>query len=708
MAKPILFDDSEELHDAQAFQISRKFAKEYEIKKQREELKNARENDENISSGSDEEDEDEDGNLLTPSINVSILKTINALREKEKSIYDSNKFFFNANLIQAPTDKEKIPRKKRFKDVLREQILEEIDEKKKRNEEELGRKEVSSHFAYDEEQKQLRSAFLETCKGDEGKDDDDDMMIVKKNPDRKQDNNDYDYRREFNKFEKTFSSGTLKDPRGEVDDGDKFLLDFLKNKKWIENNDEFINEENKQSVQNIDVNDDDSIDEVDRADDFEARYNFRFEEAANVVNSGADFSMVGYARSGTMNTFRRKDEKRGQKRLERRGRKIAERKAKEEQIRRLKNAKRQEMESKLTAIKKVIGKADEHTLDEDTVMKLMEGDYDPNKFEKIMQEIYNEDFYQKEDNQWTSDADVREALLHDEDGNLIVGEKQEDKGLYDNEQEDVYYDGKEECNDGYDNQEDKEKWDDEAFPPVSSKMEKKLKAKIQEELYKLDYEDIVAGIPTRFKYRQVEPNSYGISTQDILFARDATLKGFVSLKQMAPYQEESEHQVGYKKRKRFQTMLQKDISESAKEEGISELIPSHDDEQDLSVKKKRRRQKKREKTVLESHVEERTVGDSHIEKTSGKEGKTSHEVESSITEAEKVNRKKRRRKKRGNKRSKDVDSLSVTNNSMPEISSLANSLEPTVITTNNKGKNKKIKKLSVKGISGARLEAYGL
>ena len=39
----------------------------------------------------------------------------------------------------------------------------------------------------------------------------------------------------------------------------------------------------------------------------------------------------------------------------------------------------------------------------------------------------------------------------------------------------------------------------------SELLERKLEAKVEDELYMLNYEDIMAGMPTRFKYRQGEP-----------------------------------------------------------------------------------------------------------------------------------------------------------------------------------------------------------
>merc|ERR1712161_52138 len=264
------------------------------------------------------------------------------------------------------------------------------------------------------------------------------------------------------------------------------------------------------------------------------------------------------------NTVRRQDTSRKDKREARKERKALERKAKEEQLKRLKNAKKQEMNQKLSKVKSVIGGIEENAVDEAAIMKMLEGDYDPENFEKALEEVYGDNFYKQEDNEWKTGLDVRQTLKDDDDGEGLVGQDDVNGGMYDNVQEE---------------------------------RESGVNENSMEEG---DYEEIVGGMPTRFKYREVESNDYGLTTQEILFARDATLKQFVSLKNLAPYNEQGEYNAGSKKRRKFREMLKQDLEANQKqpeEESQDDGAVNNEEAtaEEPEPKKKRRRLKKGKK-----------------------------------------------------------------------------------------------------------------
>ena len=63
--------------------------------------------------------------------------------------------------------------------------------------------------------------------------------------------------------------------------------------------------------------------------------------------------------------------------------------------------------------------------------------------------------------------------------------------------------------------------------------------KEMQELYNLDYEDIVAGMPCRFKYRQVDPDSFGLTADEILEAEDIELNKYVGIRKLSTYRQDS-------------------------------------------------------------------------------------------------------------------------------------------------------------------------
>ena len=157
--------------------------------------------------------------------------------------------------------------------------------------------------------------------------------------------------------------------------------------------------------------DDESADErhFDETENFERKYNFRFEEAG-----GTD--LVSYPRNPE-DSVRRKDTKRADKRKERKERKQLEKTRKQEELGRLKSLKRAEILAKLKTIRELSGvdltaaagagkgddadgngakdKAEAGELD---AALDLEGEFDPEAHDRKMAEVFAEDkFYRQDD-----------------------------------------------------------------------------------------------------------------------------------------------------------------------------------------------------------------------------------------------------------------------------------------------------------------------
>ena len=748
--------------------INEKYAKEYTSRKRMQELKTLEQeqkkkvsfslnNDDGDDNDSTSESEDEDGELLTPDMDMRIVQTIHALRKKDNKIYDDTiRFFPEKNSDESLDDdsdndgddesdtgeKKKKHKVKKYKDIVREQIL---DKMKKENDGNVDDDEDDGatnqdrynsydpkSFIYDDEQRALRSAFLKGVNSDS---DNDEEILKKKAITSTHDISSKEQRLQ-EEIDKLASTTDIKnkdkpdDPRGEVENADEFLLDFIKNKRWIDTTPVASHFGNVGDLNDPTLGDDDSEDELEKMEAFESRYNFRFEEqqAQNRhLNDDDDDDddddgnkdekyistprIVSYARTSD-HTIRKKDESRKLARQARKERKLVEKKQKEEQLRRLKNAKREEMEKKKDMILKVAGSFGKKKIEEETLAKLLDGDYNEDKFEELMKDLYDEDYYEGKEAMEEDVEALRKEIMAEE------GLNEKGEGWFENDGDDNYDEDEayapdggndyDEEGDNYDNDEDINNNDENVVDPIK----KQLQDKIQEELYKLDYEDMIGDMPCRFSYRQVEPNSYGLSTEEILFAKDSTLKQYVSLKKMAPYQDGSdEYHVNAKKRKRFREMLKNDWQEQMEEEGTKDTedydnIDSSgagNKKSDEGKKKTRRRQKKKKDSDPSDMDDEKITDHNQGEKSNDKEDKP------------------KRRKKKGkkiDKRMQEEENKANEQNKVENNEDLKkkDDLEGSVKVKNTnkslekkKKKSKKVSKLETKtGVPASRLASYGL
>ncbi len=217
------------------------------------------------------------------------------------------------------------------------------------------------------------------------------------------------------------------DPK--LTESERYLRDYILNKRYLDKSDDDDNDNDDEEGENVENQDAKSSikanvengkvkpldfvefseeeDIIENQEEFERKYNFRYEEP------DPEF-IKSYPRT-MADTMRRKDTKRKEKREEYKKRKEAEKLKKKEEIKRLKNLKKKEIMNKINKIKRVTG-TDSLQLDLDD----LEEDFDPVKYEKKMQKLFDDKYYQQKDPLLNSDNE------NDNDKPVFTDDDEED------------------------------------------------------------------------------------------------------------------------------------------------------------------------------------------------------------------------------------------------------------------------------------------
>ncbi|KAI1105915.1 Krr1-domain-containing protein [Jackrogersella minutella] len=546
--KQRLFDDSDDESDGGAkLQINSEYAKRFEHNKKREELhrledkyKSNHANGDKSKGGGDNDDsssdetEDEEGFLATEDLDAEISATLQAIKNKDPRVYDGKTTFYKPIDESAATEDAAAKQKKEkpvfLKDYHREKILRGDTGADFDNQEKLSQTYAQEQDDLKQSIKDEIKAQLEEDDGSDGSDSDEDFMKAKEETRTAPTGGIHPSR-----------AGKIKVAKPDIADADKdpelFLSNFMASRAWAEG------ENNWEAFESDDGEDD-------KADEWEAAYNLRFEDPdkSNEVLKSYSREVVA-ARS-----VRREDKsaRKKQRDIEREQKEEEKQKRKEERAR-LRRLKLDEAEGKLKKIKKAAGLSGK-TLKDEEWQKLLEDAWENDKWEEHLKKTFDEQYY----------AAAEEVVSEDEDGDVKAAKIKKPKwdddidikdlipGFEDEERPNVALTDDEHEAEGEEDEEE----DAPAKRQKTSKERKREKLESQKAVrqerakleafvdtkMEMDDPEILGGSSSSarskgpsFAYRDTRPESFGLTTRDILMASDADLNQFAGLKKLAHF-----------------------------------------------------------------------------------------------------------------------------------------------------------------------------
>lgn len=678
--------------DIQTLTINEHYAKAFEYKKEREELAKLKEKygsdfEEDADEETDSEDaesEDEDGEELTPAVDAAILRTLARIKKKDPAIYNTENIIFEEEqertAVRAPQVRERKNKDKSKPLTFRQAVLASAVEAN------TSRSPTpEAHIlTHTEEQHQLRDETRAAFHTAVDESDDDGLLVPREKTKDELEREEEEYREylrhavgqdleglievensEIDAEAKTSEEGAGKrkksksKKKGNESKGmskqeadQEFLMNYILNRGWIDKSakrlptykdivkpkstkgkakDSEASDEEQSSVAvgqqgayEHDMEDDEEFEEI--ADAFETSYNFRFEEP--------DAATIKSFPRNIASTVRRVDTTRKEARERKKQRQEEELEKKHEEVKRLKALKMKEVRRKLERI----GREGGINIDPDAEAFKefdLDADWDPEAHDTQMAGLYHDG----------NDSDVAEKPVWDDDINIddIIPpsqpaessssskkkKKKKRKNKDENNDEGVDIDAMDaDVVREYDDEED---WDG------TEEMRKRKLDEYMDEVYGLEFNDMVAGMPTRFKYTTATPQTFALTPAEILMATDKELNQYVSVKRYAPYRAEKwDHNRG-ERLVEFREKLK---------ERVGATRTSHRNDDPAPKKRLGKKERQKMKAAAAGGEDEGRVGIVGAGEASAKKQKMVSEEESDVGQSveNEPSKKKRRRK----------------------------------------------------------------
>ncbi|KAG8742935.1 hypothetical protein FRC10_000723 [Ceratobasidium sp. 414] len=646
--------DHSDQGDLHQLTVNEHYAKAFEYRKEREELAKLKEKygpdfegEEEEGDSESDESEDEYGEELTPAVDAALLRTLAKIRRKDPEIYDSSVGVFSE---EAKKTQGKAPSKPL---TIKQQNLAALLESSSRP-----TSPTPAPLTHAQEQEALRDETISAFHNAVQEEDDEDGLLTLREGVRDEAELREEEYKDFlqrevgedlsglmwvekgdvkvgGEHEQNGSSlangvgkaegkkkGRRKERKEETDQ--EFLMDYILNRGWIDKSEkrlptyrEVVGPDPKSEVKD-DVDrteevesdnnglDEEEFDEI--ADRFESTYNFRFEEPDSHI-------IATHPRS--LPTVRRTDTSRKEAREKKKERKAEKILAKREEVKRLKALKMREVREKLEQVRvegglgkpKAVGskgkqRAEDGDEDEEgddwgALGELdLDGDWDPEKHDAQMRSLYVDEGEYEDDGEkptWDNEIDIGDLMPSTSksaaDPSVKSGKKKKKKRHDQDEDAGVDPDEMDADVDQPLLLEDEEDWDG------TEEMRKRKLDEYMDQIYDLDFNDMVGDMPTHFRYAKVEPMTHGLTPAEILTATDAELNSYVGLKRLAPYRKEKFDPRRPEKLKDFRQAL------AAR--GVTSWGADNDgDARTKKRKGKKERQKEKAKTAMDEAVKQ--------------------------------------------------------------------------------------------------------
>lgn len=480
-------------------------------------------------SDSDSESEDDEGELATKELDDEIMATLTAIRSKDPKVYDKDvRFYKTDNSVELQTNRKEKEKSKpvHLRDYHRQALLNGS----------AGDEVEDTIPTYAQEQSALKKNLLEQMHAvpDEGSEaSDEDGFLVRK------------------PRKGGVPSREVQQPVLDVETADRdpetYLSNFMASRAWAARD--------ASGMQPFESDDDEDLE---KADDFEAAYNMRFEDP-NKLNE----TLTSHSRQAAEKYSVRRDDPKGRKkaRQDERTRREEEKQQRESDKARLRRLRIEEAHEKWLKLKEAAGLRHQNLPDEKLV-KFLEKGFEDDTWDGEMAKLLGEDYYNEDEaeemNEPTIDATVSsktkkkmkkpvwddEIDIADIDPEFMTREERQSKGLTlsdeesDNEEGGISLETGNGPHAGLSSQKQKKK--DAEKKRSDQKRQARLERRKIEELVDSKMDDSLP-MPkhTGFRYRETSPSALGLTARDILMADDAQLNQYAGLKKLAAFREES-------------------------------------------------------------------------------------------------------------------------------------------------------------------------